>query len=656
MAYLEFDKKELVNLSYSLNKELLRSNRRGAFSCTSLIFCNTRKYHGLLIAPQPAIDNELHVLLSSVDPTIIQNNAEFNLGIHAFPGGVYYPKGHKYIEDLTIDPMAKTTYRVGGVVFSIESIFSSEADRVMIKYTLVDCHSETKIRLRPFLAFRQRHQLSKANDFVNKKYTPSINGVSFRMYQGYTPLFMQFTKDVEYIHVPDWYYNVEYLAELKRGYEGHEDLFVPGYFEMSLKKGESVILAAGIDEVKPSSISRMFQAEVKKRVPRKDFLQCLTNSAQQFIYKRDNKTEIIAGYPWFGRWGRDTFISLPGLTLSLNNAETCKAVLDTMSSELNGPLFPNIGANTDASYNSIDAPMWYFWSLQQYTSFSKDKLETWNRYGKKMKLILYGYRNGTEYNIKMQENGLIWGGQFGKSLTWMDAISNGKSVTPRIGMNVEINALWYNAIMFSLELAKEANDTEFTNDWQWIADKIPHSFKDTFWSKDRGYLADYVDGNFKDWSVRPNMVFATSLPYTPISAKIRQLVLNKIESELLTTRGLRTLSPNNPDYIGVYRGDQATRDSAYHQGTVWPWLIGHYIEGYLKIQGKSGIRKAEYILEKFEEVMTEHGIGSISEIYDGDPPHYPRGAFSQAWSVAEIIRAKKLVSDLKMEYFGNQKF
>lgn len=652
MSYLEFDKKELVNLSCSLSKELLRSNRRGAYSSTTLLRCNTRKYHGLLVVPQPMIDNELHVLLSSLDITVIQNDAEFNLGVHQYPGGIFQPKGHKYLRDLQSDPIPVMRYRVGGVILAVEHLFSSVSDRIFMRYTLEDCHSQTSLRFKPFMAFRNRHKLSKANEYVDRKYTTIENGASFRMYQGYTPVNMQFNKkNVSYIHQPDWYYNVEYKEELERGYEGHEDLYVPGYFELELKKGESVILAAGTEEIKPSGISKRFQSELNNRIPRDSFKNTLRNSAEQFIQKRDGRTEVVAGFPWFGRWGRDTFIALPGLTLSMGQPELCKDVLDTLSKELKGPLFPNIGTYNDSAYNSIDAPMWYFWSIQQYVEATGKSKQAWKDYGSKMKMILNGFHQGTEYNIGVTDSGLVKGGVVGKALTWMDALSNGKAVTPRIGSPVEINVLWYNAMMFTLELAEQNGDSSFVAEWKPRAEAFPEVFQNEFWSEERGWLADYIDGDYKDFSVRPNMIIAASLPYSPITELMQQAVVHRVEKELLTIRGLRTLSPNHPDYEGRYFGDQPTRDKQYHQGTVWPWMFGHFAEAYLKLYGASGYRKMEWHIEQFEDAVQEHGVGSISEIYDGDPPHHPRGAISQAWSVSEVLRVMKMleVEKEKME-------
>ena len=373
-------------------------------------------------------------------------------------------------------------------------------------------------------------------------------------------------------------------------------------------------------------------------------MNCLINSAHQFIVKRGTKTEIVAGFPWFGRWGRDTFISLPGLTLVTGDYKTCKNVIDTMIADLKGPLFPNIGSGSNCAYNSVDASLWFFWALQQYAMFTGTQNSVWKEYGKKMVMILDGYRAGTLFNIRMQENGLLYAGEPGKALTWMDAIVHGKPVTPRIGMPVEINALWYNAICFSIEVAKKAGDQAFIEAWEPIAAAIPKAFVRTFWSPSKKYLADYVDGEYKDWSERPNMVIATSLPYSPITEEMSRDVLQTVKQELLTPRGLRTLSPKNPIYKGIYFGDQAERDLAYHQGTVWPWLLGHFAEGYLKLHGKNGVPYIKSLFQGFEPVMTEHGIGTISEIYDGDPPHMARGAISQAWSVAELLRMNWLIN------------
>jgi predicted glycogen debranching enzyme len=593
------------------------------------------------------IDEDNHVLLSSLDETVIQHEAEFNLAIHKFKGENYSPKGHKYIRDFDAEPIPKITYRVGGVVLTKESLFTSKDDRMMIRYTLVDAHSPTRLRFRPFAAFRNIHFLTRANYDADRKYLPIEKGIKIRLYQGYSYLHLQFSKQVDYVHVPDWYYDFEYIREKESGYEYLEDLYTPGYFETSIEKGESIVFSAGLDEANVPSLKRSFNLEISRRIPRDNFEHCLINSAQQFIVSRSGKNEVIAGFPWFGRWGRDTFIALPGLTLTQNDTKLFKAVIDTMAQQLRGPLFPNFGQGHEQAFNSVDASLWFLWSLQQYAAHTGNHRKVWDEYGRKMKAILNGYRTGSMYNIKMQENGLIYAGVPGLAITWMDAIIGGKPVNARIGLTVEVNALWYNAVMFALELARLAGDNEFISEWEPVAARIPDSFKQVFYDEKKGYLADYVDDETKDFSVRPNMIFATSLPYSPIEEEIRKKVLDIVEKELLTPRGLRTLSPKDPDYKGIYFGDQTARDLAYHNGAVFPWLFGHFAEGYLKLHGKSGLSKVRNIYNSFEDEMVENGIGTIAEVYDGDPPHKPGGAISQAWSVAELLRVGQMIKKLE---------
>lgn len=638
-SYIQFDKSQLVNLQYVLNKELLRTNKRGTYASSTLIGCNTRKYHGLLVTPQPQIDNENHVLLSCVDETLIHQGSEFHLAIHKFPGGVFHPKGHKYIKDFSADPVPLWTYEVGSIVLKKEIMLLSDFDSVMIRYALADAPSSLILRLMPFLAFRNYHSLSKANTYASKKFSEIPNGIRLKLYSGYTDLHMQLSKAAEFVSNPDWYYNFEYPREQERGYAYQEDLYTPGFFEVPIKKGEMVVFAAGLDEVNPRSMKVLFQKEVKSRIPRSSFENCLLNSAKQFIVQRDKKTEVVAGYHWFGRWGRDTFIALPGLTLDTNKPEVCKAVLTTMTAQLKNGLFPNTG-NT---YNSVDAPLWFFWTLQQYIEFTGIEARVWTTYGSKMRAILEAYRNGTDYNIRMNDNGLISAGSPGIALTWMDAVVDGKPVTPRTGMPVEVNALWYNAVCFSLHLARQAEDAKFVSQWEHLPALIADSFVHTFWDEHRGYLADVVNGDDKDWSVRPNQIFAASLPYSPAEESIAAAVVQKVQGELLTPRGLRTLSPKDANYKGTYFGDQKMRDLAYHQGTVWPWLLGHFAEAYLKLYGKDGAPFIKQLYDGFGPTMMEHGISTISEVFDGDPPHKAEGAISQAWSVAELIRINYLL-------------
>ncbi len=641
MGYIKFNKKQLINLKFSLSREILRSNRAGTYASTTLVSCNTRKYHGLLVCPMPDIDHENHVLLSSLDVSITQNNEYFNLGIHKYPF-IFDPRGHKYIHEFKFKNVPEITYIVGGITLKMERILS-EDDRLLIRYTIIDANNPVKISFKPFLAFRNIHKLSKANLDVNKKYSPVSNGIKISMYNTYKPLFMQFSKKVEYIHVPDWYYNIEYEEELRRGYEYQEDLFVPGYFETKISKGDSIIFSAGLSEINTRSISAKFSNELSKRLYRGTYLNCLKNAAEQFIVRKEKKTEVIAGFPWFGRWGRDTFISLPGLTLSNGDAKTCEDVLKTITKEIKHGLFPNIGHGQKSSMNSVDAPLWFFWVLQKLANFQKDRQYIWEKYYIKMKNILNSYQKGTLFNIKMHENGLIFAGEKGKALTWMDAVVNGTPVTPRIGYCVEINALWYNAIMFSLQCAKDSNDNKFINSWKHLPDLIKKSYINTFWCDERKYLADYVFEDTKNFDIRPNQIFPCSLTYSPLTEEMKRDVTDIVRRVLLTPKGIRTLSPDHRDYKGVYEGRQEERDMGYHQGTAWPWLLGHFCEAYLKLHEKSGLEFVKNIYNGFKDDMTKHGIGSVSEVYDGDPPHNPGGAISQAWSVAELLRINELI-------------
>ena len=645
MSYLKFDKNQLVNLEYSLQRELLRSNRAGSYTSTTISGCNTRKYHGLLICPLEELDGEKHVLLSSFDETVVQHGASFNLGIHKYEGDHYEPKGHKYIRDFDVEIIPRTTFRVGGVVLTKERILVEKEKQLLIKYTLEEAHSPTVLRFRPFLAFRNVHQLSKANMYANTRYTEIENGIKIQLYDGYPFLHMQFSKEMEFIAAPVWQNGIEYPKEQNRGYEFKEDLFVPGYFELPIEKGETIIFSASTIEVTTGSLKQKYTRELKKRIPRVTLLGNLTNAAQQFFVKKNSHTEILAGFPWYGQISRQTFISAPGLTLDLNDKETCEKVLDTQLEYLKDGLFPKFPGKAGTFCDSIDAPLWFFWSVQQYYRHVKDPKKIWSKYGSKMKSILSAYKNGTDFNIHMLENGLIYGKVENVALTWMDSYVDGKPVVQRGGMPVEVNALWYNAINLALELAEAEDDTAFINEWKDLPTLVAKSFVELFWSEKRQYLADCIDGDNYDWSIRPNMLIAAALEFSPLDREKQKAVLSAVKRELLTPRGLRTLSPRDQSYQGCYQGNIYERELTIHQGTVFPWFVSFFVETYLKIHKRGGVPFVKRIIEGFEEEMTEHCIGTISEIYNGNPPHKGKGAISQAWSVAALIRANKLLEN-----------
>jgi len=637
MSYLNFDKSELINLEYSLSREMLRSNRAGSYASTTIIACNTRKYHGLLVCPMEHLDGDRHVLLSTLDCSIIQGKSEFNLGIHKYKGDLYNPKGHKYVQDFQAENALRIFYRVGGVGILRESVLVEKEQQILISYTILEADKSTTLKFTPFLAFRNVHQLSKANLHAQTRVKFIKNGIKARLYDGYPYLNMQFSKEVEFVPSPDWYYNIEYIEEQSRGYDYKEDLFVPGYFEFTARKGETILFSASTVEIKPTALKRKYAIELSKRIVRDSFKNCLINSAQQFVVRKERKTEIATGFHWYGTSARNTFMSLPGLTLPLNDRRTFKAVTDTMVAKLDNGLSPDFGSDDNVTYVSVDASLWFVWSLQQYCLRTKDCEFIWKNYSRTIKSILKQYRDGIPHNIKMLENGLLYTGEHGKALTWMNAVVNGKPVTPRNGCAVEINALWYNAIMFGIEMAQKADEASFARKWKPLAQKIGKSFIESFWSSKYKYLADYIDNDYKDWSLRPNQVIALSVPFSPVPDEMKKDILEIMKRDLLTPRGLRTLAPNHPDYIGKYEGNQQQRDLAFHQGTVWPWFIEHYCEAYLQLYKKSGLSFVKSIVRDFEPVVSEHGIGTVSEIYDGDPPYSARGAISFASSVAALL-------------------
>jgi predicted glycogen debranching enzyme len=637
MSYLNFEKSELVNLEYSLNRELLRSNRAGSYSSSTIIFCNTRKYHGLLVCPMEHLDGDKHVLLSTLDLTIIQGTSEFNLGIHKYQGDLYNPKGHKYVQDFQVGRVMQIYYRVGGVRILRESLLIEKEQQNIIRYTVLEVDKATKLKFTPFLAFRSVHHLSKANLHAQTKVKFIPGGIKTKLYDGYPFLHIQFSKPAEFVPTPDWYYDIEYLEEQRRGYEYKEDLFVPGFFETPVRKGETIYFSASTVEANPANLQRKFTAEYNKRIERRNFKDCLTNSAEQFFVRRDKKTEITAGFHWYGVLARSTFLSLPGLTLPIGDRKTFKSVCDTMVSRLDHGFFSDTGTEEPIRQYAADTALWFIWDLQRYCIQTNECAFIWKNYGNALKSIIRQYSEGTEYNIKMMKNGLIYAGSPGEALTWMNSIVMGKPVTPRTGMAVEVNALWYNALVFCAEIAEKAGESAAAKRWKNLSEKIKKEFINTFWDDRKRYLADFVDGENKDWAVRPNQVIAASLPFTPLTPEMKKDVLEIVKRDLLTTRGLRTLAPDHPDYKGKYEGDADARDLANHQGTVWPWLIEHYCEGYLNLYKKSGLSHVKSIIRDFESTVSEHGIGSISEIYDGDPSFVARGAISFAPSVAALL-------------------
>ncbi|MBQ6210500.1 MAG: glycogen debranching enzyme family protein [Prevotella sp.] len=646
MSYLRFEKALMTNLQDSLPKELLRTNRSGAYSCSTIVDCNIRKYHGLLVVPVPELDDENHVLLSSLDCTVVQHGAEFNLGLHKYQGNNYSPKGHKYIREFDCDKIPTTIYRVGGVILKKEFVFQAYEDRLLIRYTLVDAHSQTTLRFRPFLAFRSVRQFTHENSTASREYHQVDNGIKTCMYAGYPDLYMQFSKKNEFIFQPDWYRGVEYPKEQERGYASNEDLYVPGYFEMDIKKGESIVFSASTSEIKTNKLKKLFDVEVGYRPPRDNFFHCLVNAAHQFHNREKNDDRyLIAGYPWFKCRARDTFIALPGLTLSIDEDDYFELVMKTAERGLREFMEGKPLSVKIYEIEKPDVPLWAIWSIQQYAKkCGRDRCK--KLYGKLLRDIVEFVENNRHPNLTLEENGLLHTEGRDEAVTWMNSTANGRPVVPRTGFIVEFNALWYNALRFVASLAADDGNTEDQQHLEAMAEKCKVSFIDTFLNE-FGYLLDYVDGNMMDWSVRPNMIFAVALDYSPLNSQQKKSVLDVCTRELLTPKGLRSLSPKSGGYNPIYVGPQTQRDYAYHQGTAWPWLGGFYMEACLKLYKRTRLSFIERQMVGYEDEMAYHCLGSISELFDGNPPFHGRGAMSFAMNVAEVLRTLELLERYK---------
>lgn len=638
MSALTFDKSELGNLEYSLQREMLATDRKGGYMSTTIVCCNTRKYHGLMVAPIDESD-ETYVLLSSLDETVIQHNQSFNLALHRYKG-VYEPRGHKYITDFEYTPTPTITYRVGGVILRKELLWIHKRTQLMIRYTLVDAHSDTTLRLRPFFAFRNKHSLSKANMEANGRSYPIQGGVKCRLYEGYPWLYLQTDKaDAEFVAAPDWYYGFEYPEEIKRGYDGYEDLLTTGYFEMHIKKGESVIFSAATDEMATSqTITEIYEASLARRTHKIDFLSCLHHSARQFVVRRPGgRTEMIAGYPWYGSVGRDTFIALPGVVLEQGYKEDCMDVLDTMVRGMRDGDF----AGSASAWVAADAPLWFFWTLQNLEKHIGAK-EIWSRYGEAMKSVLEAYRRGFGGRVVLHDNGLIWAAADGEALTWMNTKVDGRPVAQRAGYAVEIEALWYNAVCYTLYLARKMKDKDFAERWGDMPQRTKESFIAKFWLGS-DYLADYVNNDEVNDFRRSNMIVACGLDYTMLDEEQAANVLSVVRQHLLTSRGLRSLSPRNPLYEPSYADDQRSQDLASRNGSIWIWPLMFYVKSCFAVLGDQFLSRAEEILAAFNDEIQTACIGSVSECFEGDPPFHARGCLSQATSVGGLLYISDLV-------------
>ncbi len=641
-------KEECINTESALRREWLETNGLGGYASSTIINCHTRKYHGYLVA---ALDNPKgrHVLLSKIEGAIHTDREDFHLSTNKFPG-VFHPTGHKYVEQFEYGLYPAITFRIADVLLKKSIVMIYGENTVMVRYRLVESEGPVVLHLKPLLAYRPMHELMRENMHIQIKTYTKKNGFKIEPYQGMPPLYFYTNRQCMFYPGPEWNFSLEYLKERRRGYPYQEDLFAPGLFEVTLKKGHDVILCASTGPKQSQNLEKIYKAEKERR--EKAFasftdsdsrLKELKYLSDQFIIKnRRKERSIIAGYHWFGEWGRDTMIALPGLTFCCGRMKEGLEILQTFANHEKNGVIPNFIADEGEgdSFNSADATLWFFWGLQQYVAYG-GKIETVReKFLPVMERIISSIRDGSNPVLKLLENGLISCGDEHTQLTWMDANSNGQPVTPRYGCPVEINALWYNALRFFAELSG------FSDVVEKLAEKAGKAFEEQFWNEELGCLYDVVRDDYRDNAIRPNQIFAVSLPYSPLPEDKQKKTAGKVQRHLLTPYGLRSLSPGHPDYKSAYEGDQNNRDAAYHQGTVWAWLAGHFGEAWLKTAADR--LEAEAFLKKELEPLLEQypkrlGVNCIPEIYNGDPPHTPKGAISQAWSHAEVIRLKTLL-------------
>ncbi|MCQ2167054.1 MAG: amylo-alpha-1,6-glucosidase [Bacteroidales bacterium] len=643
MAFLKFNKDELVNLGYSLKREILGSNKTGAYCNTSIIGCNTRRYHGLLAVTLDRFGGDRYLLLSAVDETLVVNEKRFNLGIHCY-GDNYEPRGHKYIVDFDANPVPQITFKVGEMVFRKSLLLAQDKDQVMIRYELVESPAPVRLQLRPHLAFRNIHALTHENPEAMTEGQEIENGVTFKMYNMFPDLNLQVSDPAAaFIRTPYWNRNITYSDEYRRGFDCREDLFVPGYFEVELKKGRSIVFSASLLKENPQEFDRKFKASIRKKGSAENYRDQLKRCANRLIIEHNGRAKIHAGFSWlYTGLLRETLISLPGLALyGMNDPKLFEEILDNLISDEFERLFHRT--------TQVEAPLCLAGVLQSYIEYGADPKAVWKKYGRTLCLILESYLPGVRAEVSMQPNGLLWAQMDGVALSWMNAYIDGRAVTERAGYQVETNAFWYNSICFALEMEEKYGDSTgaFVAKWTEIRDLVKAGFQSVFWNASRGCLADYVDNYGQNEDIRPNQIYALYVKHSPVDEELAPSILRVIDNELVTSRGIRTLSPRDVKYRGVYEGSQRDRDLAYHQGCAHPFLLEPYVDVAFRVKGAAFWKKAEWLVEGFYEDLGKHGVGAFSELYDGDPPHEPHGAISSALSTAALLKVEYLLEKYK---------
>lgn len=646
---IEFPNDAFGDLDAASRREWLETNGLGGFASSTILGMNTRRYHGLLIAALPPAMARV-VFLSRLEETLHVGDASRELGVNQYPGTLH-PRGFELLESFRLDPFPRFTYALGEARLVKQVAMPHGRNATIVSYRLTGA-PEATLKLDPLLAFRDYHQLTRENPYARVDADVDANWVCFRLYDGLPALYLSAPK-ICYHPTGYWFRNVEYAREQERGLDFQEDLFNPGRLTFTLREGEPLHVVAALEPVAPNEPAEWLVAERKRREAVAAPLvgdavgETLARAADAFLIRRpDGQASVIAGYHWFTDWGRDTMIALPGLTIPTRRTGEARAILTTFARAASEGMIPNRfpDASERPDYNTVDATLWLFVAAWRVWEATGDRQFIQREMLPLFEEVISYHQRGTRFRIRVDADGLLAAGEPGVQLTWMDAKIGDWVVTPRAGKAVEINALWYNALRIAACLAG-AGRQEQADAWLCAALKARQAFLHRFWSEERGYLADVVDTpeGEDDFSLRPNQLFALSLPFPLIEGERARRVLATIERHLLTPYGLRSLSPEDPRYRPRYEGDPWSRDGAYHQGTVWPWLIGAYWESKLRVEGREARAVVRDQMQPLIEHLKEAGLGSVSEVFDGDPPHRPGGCIAQAWSVAELLRLWEMV-------------
>ena len=643
-----------------LEKEWLLTNERGSYSSSTVLACNTRRYHGLLVASlQPPVQRI--VTLSGMLETIHWGNQNCELANFEFSDRLH-PQGYRFLKEFRRDAGVHFIYELEGLAVEKSLYLAHNQDILVINYDFSGSIEQGKLELMPLVALRDFHSLQSSAASLSMDYNEGV--YTAHVLDPHGPAVHFHCPQAHFDCGPDWWYAMHYRQEQRRGQQDYEDVWAPGCFHIDFQCPGRITLVvqatAGLQRPGPLNIEvddlvtklRRREEELFTRADVRDEQdKRLARAADQFIVRRwvnesHLSTSILAGYHWFADWGRDALIALPGLLLETGRFDEAREVLLTFGSALNEGMIPNFFGDygNQVHYNSVDASLWYVNTAYRYLLATDDEPTFRQHFLPVIEQIAEAYHKGTRFNIHADEDGLISAGDPETQLTWMDARCNGVSFTPRHGKPVEINALWINTLRI---LAETVSSSDGRRCYLQMAQTAEESFRRQFWNEQGGYLYDCItpDG-VGDGSIRPNQIFAVSLPYCCLPHEQQSSVVQVVQEHLLTSSGLRSLSPRDNRYHRHYQGDQFQRDSAYHQGTVWAFLMGPFVEAFLRINQFSdqAKRQASEIISPLLEHLDQDGcLGSISEIFDGDFPHWPKGCIAQAWSVAELIRCKRML-------------